>query len=263
MRTAILSSLLTVLLLGGLLVALQLFGARHGGKGAVRRHGDFLDLTVRVPVPWLFSGKSPAPTKQVYLNREGARLRGGGDDATSNRASLAGSSADRQIVVPAFRGSYYRWTQVLKCVRKAFAPFDVEILDQRPVDQNYVMVMLGGRPRLLNRKGTAHLKATGLAPFNGLPIQNAVAIIFTRKIGPSVRRLCETVAHEIGHVYGLDHSYDCRDFMTYLPYCATRRFLNKAVPCGERKKRACQGGKPTQNSYAELARVLGLRKKTK
>lgn len=258
MRTAIISAVLTVIVVALILVALVFTAARKGEKRSVKRSGDFLDITVRLPLPWMFSGAKPKPNRIIYLNREGATLRGGGDDATHNRATLAGKSNEDTIEVPAWRGSYSRWAAVTKCVRAAFKPFDVEIVEQRPVGSDYLMVLFGGHPKLLrNREGKSHLKATGMAPHNGLPIHNAVVLVFTRFMSESTRRTCETAVHEIAHAYGLDHGYHCRDFMTYLGYCGTKRFVNKDVPCGEKKKRKCHGGDGLQNSYQTLLKVLG------
>ncbi len=262
MRTALISLFVTVFVVLAIILALVFTSARKGEKRAVKRTGDFLDITVRLPLPWLFSGKKPKPNKIVYLNREGASLRGGGDDATSNRATLAGKSIQDTVHVPPWKGTYSRWASVVKCVRKAYAPFDVEIVEQRPMGVDYMMVLFGGSPKLLrNRTGKSHLKATGMAPHNGLPIHNAVVLVFTRFMKESVRRTCETAVHEIAHAYGLDHGYHCRDFMTYLGWCGTKRFVNKAVPCGEKKKRKCHGGNSLQNSYQDLLKVLGSRTK--
>lgn len=258
MRTAIISAAVTVLVVVLILLGLVYTSARKGEKRSVKRTGDFLDITVRLPLPWLFSGRKPEPNKIIYLNREGATLRGGGDDATHNRATLAGMSIQDAIHVPAWRGSYSRWAAVTRCLRKAFAPFDVQIVEHRPVNTDYMMVLFGGHPKLLqNRKGKTHLKATGMAPHNGLAIHNAVVLVFTRFMKESTRRTCETAAHEMGHAYGLDHGYHCRDFMTYLGWCGTKRFVNKAIPCGEKKKRKCHGGNGLQNSHQELLGVLG------
>lgn len=262
MRTAILSSLLTLLVLVGALLLLSHYSGPKGDKKLLERKGDFLDLHVRLPLPWIFSGREPEPNRLVYLNREGALLRGGGDDSTTNRASLAGPSESDTIDLPGYQGSHSTWQQTLACVREAFAPFNVRIVDQRPVTGDYLMVLAGGSSRVLKGKGKSHANATGLAPHNGLPIHNAVALVFTQTTGAQIRQTCETIVHEIGHTYGLDHAHDCRDFMTYLPYCGKKRFVDKDVRCGEHKTRECKGGKPTQNSYQELARVLGLKKTT-
>lgn len=262
MRTAVISAVVTLLVVAVIILGLVFTSARRGEKRSVKRTGDFLDITVRLPLPWLFSGKKPEANKVVYLNREGAALRGGGDDATNNRATLAGESIKDTIQVPPWQGSYTRWATVTKCIRKAFAAFDVEIVEQRPMGSDYMMVLFGGNPKLLrNRTGKAHLKATGMAPHNGMPIHNAIVLVFSRFMRESARRTCETAVHEIAHAYGLDHSYHCRDFMTYLGYCGVKRFVDKDVPCGEKKKRDCHGGSGLQNSYQDLLKVLGSRTK--
>ena len=257
MRTAIISSIITVAALVALVITLNYFSQPPGKRQLITREGDFLDFHIRVPLPFAFSGTKSDPNKVVYLNREGATLMGGGDDATRNQASLAGPSESDVVHIPGFRGSATRWDAVVKCVRKAYAPFNVKIVDQRPVEGNYLMVVIGGQPTTMKHHGKASQRASGLAPFNGLPIHNAVVLVFSRALRASLRLTCETAAHEIAHAYGLDHGYDCRDFMTYLGHCGAKRFVDKEVPCGEKNERICKGGRPTQNSFTELAKVLG------
>ncbi len=64
---------------------------------------------------------------------------------------------------------------------------------------------------------------------------------------------------EIAHAYGLDHEYLCKDVMTYLRGCGSKSFVDAEAPCGESKKRHCEGGSPTQNSFKRLVDVLGAR----
>jgi hypothetical protein len=80
---------------------------------------------------------------------------------------------------------------------------------------------------------------------------------FSGATGNDVEQTCETIAMEVGHSYGLDHEYLCKDVMTYLRGCGAKRFVDETVPCGEAKKRACETGGTTQNSYRHLLDVLG------
>jgi len=82
---------------------------------------------------------------------------------------------------------------------------------------------------------------------------------FSATSNNDVRSVCETIAMEVGHAYGLDHEYLCKDVMTYISGCGAKSFVDADAPCGEQKKRACEGGAKTQNSYRTLARVLGTR----
>jgi hypothetical protein len=68
---------------------------------------------------------------------------------------------------------------------------------------------------------------------------------------------CEVVAHELGHAFGLEHEYLCKDPMTYLEGCGHKTFQDVAAPCGEDEPRACSGG-GKQNSVQHLTQVLGL-----
>jgi hypothetical protein len=88
-------------------------------------------------------------------------------------------------------------------------------------------------------------------------IPRAVVFAFAAGVNHNVRTICETIGMEVAHAYGLDHAYLCKDVMTYLPDCGTRSFVDKDAPCGEKKKRACHGGAPTQNSYRRLLEELG------
>ena len=51
--------------------------------------------------------------------------------------------------VPPFAGTGRRWRDIVKCVRSKFEPYDIQVVDKRPVGDDYVMAVLGGRPSLL------------------------------------------------------------------------------------------------------------------
>jgi hypothetical protein len=98
-----------------------------------------------------------------------------------------------------------------------------------------------------------------MAPFNGGVIPRAVVFAFAAEVRHEVRATCETIAMEVAHAYGLDHEYLCKDVMTYLGGCGSKSFVDKAAPCGEKKRRPCHDGAATQNSYRRLLEVLGAR----
>ncbi len=223
-----------------------------------------LDSYVRVPLAHLPAIRIPGSelSKTIYLNREGARLIGGADDAAKNQAALVRLAGRDYADIPAFAGSAATWNAFVKCVRGKFAPFDVQVVDQRPTSGGYIMAMVGGTPADLDgphpQAGKhTHSRSTGLAPFTGSPISEAVVLVFARTLRESPNALCETASMEIAHAYGLDHAYDCRDLMTYRPHCGVKRFLDKDVPCGETAPRPCAGGQATQNSFQLLTRWLG------
>ena len=213
--------------------------------------------SVRVARRVLEPGK---PSKIIYLNREGVELTGGPDDALFNVSSIVAGAPSGRASIPAFAGSAARWNAIAKCIRGKFAPFGVRVVERRPIDAEYMMVVLGGTPAdlgYLPKDGHGHAHAIGLAPFNGEAIPNAVVFVFTRSLRESLQNSCEAAGMEIAHAYGLDHARNCRDLMTYVPRCGARRFLDQDIPCGEHKARPCEGGATTQNSYRHLLRLLG------
>jgi hypothetical protein len=200
------------------------------------------------------------PSKIVYLNREGAELRGGPDDASFNISSVVAGSPSNRARVPPFAGTTARWNAITKCIREKFASFDVTLVEQRPVEGDYVMAMLGGAPKdlgLLEADGHKHSHATGLAPFNGEAIPRAVIFVFTRALQEHARSSCEVAGMEIAHAYGLDHARNCKDLMTYMRPCGARSFMDRDLPCGEHEDRPCLNGTVTQNSHRHLLRLLG------
>jgi hypothetical protein len=200
------------------------------------------------------------PSRVIYLNREGAELRGGPDDSSINVSSVVVGSPGQRARLPAFAGTAERWKQIVSCIRGKFAPFDVRVVEQRPIAEDYLMVMLGGHASDLGfnaSDGHKHSHATGLAPFNGENIASAVVFVFTRTLREAVKTSCEAAGMEVAHAYGLDHARHCKDLMTYLPNCGPRTFLDKDLPCGEHADRACEGKLATQNSYRRLMTLLG------
>jgi hypothetical protein len=219
------------------------------------------------------------PARTILLERGPVELRPGQDDSSKGVSSVLASvrakaakaapakagtttkpPADplRPVKLPGWKGSAKGWKQVVSCVAKLFAPFDVEVTDRVPADaDDLVLVAVGGRPGDL---GVTDKRVGGLAPFNGGVIARPVVFAFSTQLGNNVRAVCETIGMEVAHAYGLDHGYLCSDVMTYLKPCGAKRFVDKDVRCGENKPRNCEGGEPTQNSYRRLLQVLGPRK---
>ncbi|HEV8322846.1 MAG TPA: hypothetical protein VG389_14625 [Myxococcota bacterium] len=194
----------------------------------------------------------------IYLNREGAVLHAGKDDARANHSSIVAAAGKDELTAPPYRGTPAQWDAIGACLRRHFEPFDVTVTDMRPPGQRYVMLMVGGDPALVGEKKTV----SGLAPWSGAVIEDGVVFAFSRKMRERPDAVCDTAAMEIAHTYGLDHEMLCSDPMSYASGCGPRTFRDQDAPCGESKARNCASGKPTQNSYRALLAVLGPRKGT-
>jgi len=193
----------------------------------------------------------------VYLNRRGGTYSPGGNDARINKSSIA-----RQVVsVPAFGGSEGGWSQVMSCVTQVFAPFDIEITDTDPGSQPHIEAVVGGSPDVLGLDPTVG----GVSPFTpscGV-ITNSIVYIFSDIYRDDYETVCEVVAQEVAHSFGLDHEYLPSDPMTYLDYNGLKTFQDVTTPCGEFGPRPC--GLPnapvcrqTQNSFQLLRERVGI-----
>lgn len=200
-------------------------------------------------------GPPPVP-RVIFLDPRPRTLTAGTDDAAAGSSSVIAHQGDAPRTVPGWKGTAKQWRDLMTCVRAQFAAFAVEVTDAVPTTREHVLVAVGGRPKDI---GVKDAQVAGLAPFNGEVIPRAVVFAFAATQSHQPRGVCETIAMEVAHAYGLDHEYLCSDVMSYLKPCGKRRFVDKDAPCGEKKARPCAGGAATQNSFRRLLAVLGPR----
>jgi hypothetical protein len=149
------------------------------------------------------------------------------------------------------------WTSLLSCVQDLYQPYDIVVTDVKPDDATaQVKVLVAGVPSQLGLDANT----LGIAPLTSdcSPQRNVIAFAFAgAHSADNLSDLCSTAAHEAGHVFGLDHAFECRDPMTYLTGCGQKYFLNFDLPCGEfmLPTRACKCG-AKQNSHEKLTRAL-------
>jgi hypothetical protein len=238
-----------IVLVGGVIAAVAVTIRVESGEWRVPEADDFVRIARR------FDSR---PSKTIFLERNPSELTPGEDNAARGISSVLASATNKPARSKGWSGGDKKWRNLVTCVETMFEPFDVVITDKRPAHDDFMMVVVGGKPTDLGIKNSHHV--SGLAPFHGGVIPRAVVYAFSATTNNDVRATCETIAMEVAHAYGLDHEYLCKDVMTYLRGCGAKSFVDADAPCGEHKKRMCEGGAPTQNSYRRLIEVLGPRK---
>ncbi len=246
-RWLFIAGIVGVFIVLGVVIGVVVFNRVETGKWEVPDTDDFVRVV---------KGPSRDPARTIFLERSPIELSPGWDDSSAGISSVLATGRNKPTKLTGWKGSNQGWANLVKCVNGLFSPFDVVVTDRRPSTDNFVLVVVGGRPGDI---GIKDRRVGGLAPFNGEVIPKPVVFAFSTALAHDTRAICETIGMEVAHAYGLDHGYDCKDVMTYLPSCGTKRFVDKDVKCGEKKTRACEGGAVTQNSFRHLLRVLGAR----
>jgi hypothetical protein len=196
-----------------------------------------------------------AQTRVIYLDRHGGALAPGPTDARAHTSSLIRQPA----VVRGWDASPADWAATVSCLTAIYARFDVTITDVDPGDAPHLTAMFGGSPADLGMPD----KLGGVSPFTEdcSVIERSIVFAFTDNLPRRPRIICEVMAQEIAHSYGLDHELVAADPMTYLPYAGDRTFQDVTAPCGETVSRACGIGgsvcRPNQNSVQLLLARLG------
>jgi hypothetical protein len=193
----------------------------------------------------------------VYLHRDGLLLESGEvDDARTNRSTTRYvHGIDRgPIRVSSYPGSDAEWSQVAACVAHGLAPFDVQVVDERPPEGDYLMVLFGG-----TSAGIAHdsprERLWGLSMGGCQPRRNGIVHVFSETIGANPIANCSVALHEIGHAFSLEHVELAADPMS--PGSLATTFVDRSAPVGSHSEEPWSCGHASQNSYRRLLELLG------
>jgi uncharacterized protein (TIGR03382 family) len=188
----------------------------------------------------------------IYMNKDGGTYTPGFNNSSTNRSSIPQQTS----TVPPWNVSDAGWQQVMDCVRDQFAPFDVEVTDIDPGQVPHFESVVAGRPQDVQLPDGVG----GVSPFTSdcSVIDRSIVFTFAEVFGNNYRVICEVVAQEVAHSFGLDHQYLCEDPMTYLTGCGQKSFKDINAQCGEFEPRVCACGQQTQNSYQMLSQRIGI-----
>jgi len=203
------------------------------------------------------SGDQQATSRTIYLNRDGAILTPGLNDSRSDRSSIV----SEPVVITPWDIDDATWNETVDCMRDMYRRFDVTITDVDPGDAPHIEAIFGGHPHDVGLEdGVA-----GVSPFTTdcSVVENSIVFTFTDVLPDDSQLMCEIMAQEIAHSYGLDHQLTPEDPMTYLEYDGDREFQDQMADCGEFESRDCgiDGSvcRDGQNSVAVLTGRLGKR----
>ena len=145
------------------------------------------------------------------------------------------------------------WDQVVDCVSEVYLPYDVVVTDVDPSPQPHHEAIVAGTGDEIGLEADLG----GIAPKVCEPQDNLISFSFANFYEADPQVLCELVAHESAHAFGLDHILDCADPLSYLTACGDRFFRDQDSPCGEYGARTCMCGGVSQNSHRRLLAVFG------
>lgn len=195
-----------------------------------------------------------AATGTIWLDRcdGGCTIQGtypsGPENAANNQSRIV--SGTRQI--SEWRHGDAQWNALVSCVKGMYERFGVEVTDVKPTSGQYFRSIVAGYPQ----EAGYDEYTGGVAPFACGVINNSINYSFANGYS-SVQQICEVVAQESAHVFGLDHEFHCPDPMTYLYGCGAKEFRDYNAQCGEDRARSCRCGGTTQNSVQMLYDIFG------
>jgi len=201
------------------------------------------------------TGNVRAESRTIYLNREGVTLRPGLNDSRLDISSVVTQPTE----ITPWDIDDATWQDTVDCMREIYAPFAVTITDRDPGNVPHIEAVFGGHPADVGMEDNV----AGVSPFTNdcSIIENSIVFTFTDVVEDDPRLMCEIMAQEIAHSFGLDHEMLPEDPMTYLTYDGNRSFQDQMASCGEFGGRMCgiNGSvcREKQNSFKLLTERLG------
>jgi hypothetical protein len=236
--------------------------AEHEERPAVRtRRRD--DMEIGIEPPTAFGVEAPRGAL-LYLAMDGITLRPCEDaTAQANSAKSCTSIVDDLTEFPAWGDAAQR-AALAQQAAAHFAPYDVTVTTERPpAYMPYTLEAIGGTSALVGGEAVCGIANLDCAARE----RNKVGVVFPDQPNCTPHK---TIAHESGHNFGLEHTDDPDDIMSYtVVYDGTYAFRDACMPifhsepdetayCGLTHAQLCPAGDgEQQNSSAELLAMLG------
>jgi hypothetical protein len=206
---------------------------------------------IEVPPEELTQANGAEISNVLFINRcvGGCTVQAGPNDARNDTSSIV----DGTTFLSEFAYGDDSWNAVIACLEEIFLPFDVVITQEDPAPAFHHEAIVAGSTAELGMPGVL-----GVAPIacNGA-LNNVISFSLANSHGNSPRYICETVAQEMAHAFGLDHEFDCHDPMTYLSPCGDKYYRDASFACGRYEQEPCICGGAGQNSHRKLLGVFG------
>lgn len=178
------------------------------------------------------------------------------DSALNNTSSIASANT----TMSAYQYDDAHFARVMECVRETMAPFDIQVTTEDPgPGVPHFEVMTAGTSAELNPNIEG---AGGIAPFIncGANRNSVLSFVFANQTS-DVEYLCTAIVHEAGHTYGLSHTLEEKDPMSYKDLGAYEKvWQNAEQTCGidDNAPQRCSCFPSRQNTFRALKDTFGL-----
>ncbi len=211
-----------------------------------------LALPIPFPVPPAESILRATGPHRLYLNFDGATVkRGPACSSSAELCSYVVKCESGTATVPPFSGTAAERAGILALVRQYYAPFAIDILDQKPAQGPYTMCVVGGQPADICFQG----RVAGVAPLDCDDLNGDVDLVFAFSTAShnDPHLTAVAIAQESAHSYGLEHTTLITDIM--YPYLSgvEQGFVDSTM--GVERSAGCRSD--VQNSFQVLDQVLG------